>query len=218
MTVQQPSLPQPAWLAILLIASAPVFRPRQRCHPDGEPAHGSPEGDGKRVLAPPLQADGLPRVEPRENYIDQGGWQAAPVERARESVLPRGRSDNHRRSGCCTAWTRTRTNWSSRPTQRRAIHMCFESVQFVRAVCSVGPRRAVVSASTSCREVVAGATRVGVSPAHWTAFEDVIAGVEAGDAMAFGIVVSVDAIGSPTPCGTALIGSSVISAKGLQER
>jgi beta-phosphoglucomutase family hydrolase len=102
------------------------------------------------------------------------------------------------------------------------------SVRFVRAVRDAGLRRAVVSASANCREVLeaagisdlfearvdgvvaerehlrgkpapdmflAAARMVGVEPGEAAVFEDALAGVEAGRAGTFGLVVGVDRVG-----------------------
>jgi beta-phosphoglucomutase family hydrolase len=102
------------------------------------------------------------------------------------------------------------------------------SVRFVRAVRDAGLRRAVVSASANCREVleVAGiadlfevrvdgivaererlrgkpapdtylraAAELGTDPSAAAVFEDALAGVEAGRAGGFGLVVGVDRVG-----------------------
>ena len=102
------------------------------------------------------------------------------------------------------------------------------SVRFVEAVRDAGLRRAVVSSSTNCRDVLvsagildlfeeivdgviaerehlagkpapdtflAAAHKLGVAPAHAAVFEDALAGVEAGRAGSFGLVVGVDRVG-----------------------
>ncbi|HEV7176646.1 MAG TPA: beta-phosphoglucomutase family hydrolase [Solirubrobacteraceae bacterium] len=102
------------------------------------------------------------------------------------------------------------------------------SVRFVEAVRDAGLRRAVVSSSTNCRDVLvaagildlfeeivdgvvaerehlagkpapdtflAAAHKLGVAPAHAAVFEDALAGVEAGHAGSFGLVVGVDRVG-----------------------
>lgn len=102
------------------------------------------------------------------------------------------------------------------------------SVRFVHAAREQGLRRAVVSSSTNCRDVLvaagidhlfeeridgtvaerdglagkpapdtflAGARAVGVEPAQAVVFEDAQAGVEAGRAGDFGLVVGVDRTG-----------------------
>ena len=102
------------------------------------------------------------------------------------------------------------------------------SVAYLRAVVEAGLRRAVVSASANCREVVAAAgltdllevrvdgltarrenlrgkphpdtflaaaARLGVAPAEAAVFEDALAGVAAGRAGNFGLVVGVDRVG-----------------------
>lgn len=102
------------------------------------------------------------------------------------------------------------------------------SVAYLRAVAAAGMRRAVVSASANCREVVAAAgladllevrvdgvtakadnlrgkphpdtflaaaEQLGVDPARAAVFEDALAGVEAGRAGGFGVVVGVDRVG-----------------------
>jgi beta-phosphoglucomutase family hydrolase len=102
------------------------------------------------------------------------------------------------------------------------------SVRYVRAARDAGLRRAVVSASKNCRDVLvaagiddlfeevidgivaereqlrgkpapdtflAGARALGVPPAEAAVFEDALAGVEAGRAGHFGVVVGVDRTG-----------------------
>jgi beta-phosphoglucomutase family hydrolase len=102
------------------------------------------------------------------------------------------------------------------------------SVRYVRAVRDAGLRRAVVSSSTNCRDVLAaagidelfeeivdghvadrehlegkpapdtflaGARALGVEPGAAAVFEDALAGVQAGRAGNFGIVVGVDRAG-----------------------
>ena len=110
----------------------------------------------------------------------------------------------------------------------RGVRRLEGSVRFVEAVRDAGLRRAVVSASANCREVLeaagiaelfevrvdgvvamqeglrgkpapdtflAAAGRLGISPAASAVFEDAIAGVEAGRAGNFGLVVGVDRVG-----------------------
>jgi beta-phosphoglucomutase family hydrolase len=102
------------------------------------------------------------------------------------------------------------------------------SVSYVRAVRDAGLRRAVVSSSKNCRDVLAaagiedlfearidglvaerehlrgkpapdtflaGARALGVAPSQAAVFEDALAGVEAGRAGQFGLVVGVDRVG-----------------------
>ncbi|MGZ4185710.1 MAG: HAD family hydrolase [Solirubrobacteraceae bacterium] len=102
------------------------------------------------------------------------------------------------------------------------------SVRFVKAVRDAGLRRAVVSSSTNCRDVLvaagildlfevivdgvvaehehlagkpapdtflAAARKLGVEPGHAAVFEDALAGVQAGHAGGFGLVVGVDRVG-----------------------
>jgi beta-phosphoglucomutase family hydrolase len=102
------------------------------------------------------------------------------------------------------------------------------SVRYVRAAREAGLRRAVVSSSTNCRDVLvaagmddlfeeridgvvaerdrlkgkpapdtflAGARALGVTSAQAAVFEDALAGVEAGRAGDFGLVVGVDRVG-----------------------
>jgi beta-phosphoglucomutase family hydrolase len=102
------------------------------------------------------------------------------------------------------------------------------SVAYLRAARDAGLRRAVVSSSTNCRDVLTSAGIIdfieeivdgvvaarehlrgkpapdtflraaeglGVEPAHAAVFEDALAGVEAGRAGGFGIVVGVDRVG-----------------------
>jgi HAD superfamily hydrolase (TIGR01509 family) len=102
------------------------------------------------------------------------------------------------------------------------------SVRYVHAVRDAGLARAVVSSSTNCRDVLAGAgieqlfdaridgvvaererlrgkpapdtylagaDALGLKPAAAAVFEDALAGVEAGRAGGFGLVVGVDRVG-----------------------
>jgi beta-phosphoglucomutase family hydrolase len=110
----------------------------------------------------------------------------------------------------------------------RGVQAYEGSVRFVRAVRDAGLRRAVVSASANCREVLeaagiadlfearvdgvvaarehlrgkpapdmflAAARVLGVEPGAATVFEDALAGVAAGRAGKFGLVVGVDRVG-----------------------
>jgi HAD superfamily hydrolase (TIGR01509 family) len=94
------------------------------------------------------------------------------------------------------------------------------SVRYLHAVRDAGLATAVVSSSSNCREdlldarvdgvtaeerhlkgkpapdmFLAGAEAVGVEPAQAAVFEDALAGVEAGAAGRFGLVVGVDRVG-----------------------
>jgi beta-phosphoglucomutase family hydrolase len=102
------------------------------------------------------------------------------------------------------------------------------SVRYVKAARDAGLRRAVVSSSTNCRDVLhaagiedlfeeridgvvaervhlegkpapdtflAGARALGVQPAEAAVYEDALAGVAAGRAGKFGLVVGVDRVG-----------------------
>jgi beta-phosphoglucomutase family hydrolase len=102
------------------------------------------------------------------------------------------------------------------------------SVAYVKAAREAGLRRAVVSSSANCRDVLASAgmldlfeeivdgvvadrerlagkpapdtflaaaRRLGVQPTQAVVFEDALAGVEAGHAGGFGLVVGVDRVG-----------------------
>jgi beta-phosphoglucomutase family hydrolase len=112
--------------------------------------------------------------------------------------------------------------------RERGVEPFEGSVRYVRAARDGGLRRAVVSSSTNCRDVLAaagiddlfeavidgvlaerehlrgkpapdtflaGARALGVQPRGAAVFEDALAGVEAGRAGGFGIVVGVDRIG-----------------------
>jgi beta-phosphoglucomutase family hydrolase len=109
--------------------------------------------------------------------------------------------------------------------RERGVQPYEGSVRYVRAAQSAGLRRAVVSSSTNCREVLAdagifeqvidgviaerdhlggkpapdtflAAARVlGVRPSRAAVFEDALAGVQAGRAGHFGFVVGVDRVG-----------------------
>jgi beta-phosphoglucomutase family hydrolase len=111
---------------------------------------------------------------------------------------------------------------------RDGVEVYDGSVRFVRAAKAAGLRRAVVSSSKNCRQVLeaagiadlfearidgivaardhlpgkpapdtflAGARALGVEPAAAAVFEDALAGVAAGRAGNFGLVVGVDRVG-----------------------
>ncbi|GGT36846.1 beta-phosphoglucomutase family hydrolase [Streptomyces chromofuscus] len=115
-----------------------------------------------------------------------------------------------------------------RMIRERGVEPYQGSVAFVRAARDAGLRRAVVSSSANCRDVLvaagiedlfeervdgittreqglhgkpapdtylAGARLLGVEPAAAAVFEDALAGVEAGRAGNFGVVVGVDRVG-----------------------
>jgi beta-phosphoglucomutase family hydrolase len=104
------------------------------------------------------------------------------------------------------------------------------SVRYLEAVCDAGIRRAVVSSSKNCLEVMraagiegsveitvdglvaiaeklpgkpapdtflAAAERLGVAPHEAAVFEDALAGVDAGRAGGFGLVVGIARVGPP---------------------
>lgn len=112
--------------------------------------------------------------------------------------------------------------------RRGGVDVYAGSVRFVEATRDAGLRRAIVSASKNCREVLAAAgieglfevrvdggvagetglrgkpapdmflaaaAALGVAPAQCAVFEDAVAGVEAGRAGSFGLVVGVDRVG-----------------------
>jgi beta-phosphoglucomutase family hydrolase len=112
--------------------------------------------------------------------------------------------------------------------QKHGVEPYAGSVRYVHAVRDAGLRRAVVSSSTNCRDVLhaagiedlfeavvdgvvaerehlhgkpapdtflAGARALGVEPTQAAVFEDALAGVEAGHAGQFGVVVGVDRVG-----------------------
>jgi beta-phosphoglucomutase-like phosphatase (HAD superfamily) len=72
--------------------------------------------------------------------------------------------------------------------QEQGVQPYEGSVRYVEAAVTAGLRRAVVSSSTNCREVLAAA---GIQDL----FEDALAGVEAGRTGEFGFVVGVDRVG-----------------------
>ena len=112
--------------------------------------------------------------------------------------------------------------------ERVGVDVYEGSVRYVRAVRDAGVRRAVVSSSANCRDVLvaagiddlfevridgivadeeglrgkpapdtflAAARAFGLDPADAAVFEDAVAGVEAGRAGGFGVVVGVDRVG-----------------------
>lgn len=112
--------------------------------------------------------------------------------------------------------------------RRDGVKLYDGSIRYVRAARAAGLRRAVVSSSTNCRDVLAaagiedlfearidgvvaerkhlagkpcpdmflaGARALGTGAGQAAVFEDALAGVEAGRAGAFGLVVGVDRAG-----------------------
>ena len=112
--------------------------------------------------------------------------------------------------------------------QEGAVQVYPGSVDYLHAAKDAGLRRAVVSASANCKDVLEaakiadllevrvdgvtaraeqlpgkpapdtflhGATLLGVPPENCAVFEDALAGVEAGRAGGFGIVIGVDRVG-----------------------
>src|SRR5215212_3546961 len=70
------------------------------------------------------------------------------------------------------------------------------SVRYLDAARDAGLRRAVVSSSANCADVLrAAGNELGMQAAHAAVFEDALSGVEAGRAGNFGCVVGVDRVG-----------------------
>jgi beta-phosphoglucomutase family hydrolase len=161
--------------------------------------------------------DGKPRYEGVRSFLSSRGIE-----------LPHG-SPNDPPSAETIAGLGNRKNELVLAMIRRDGVQAYEgSVRFVRAAREAGLRRAVVSSSTNCKDVLeaagiddlfearidgvvadrdqlrgkpapdtflAGARALGVGPGEAAVFEDALAGVEAGRAGHFRVVVGVDRVG-----------------------
>jgi beta-phosphoglucomutase family hydrolase len=142
--------------------------------------------------------------------------------------LPEGTADDPPDAGTIGGLANRKNELVLATIHRDGIAAFDGSVRFVRAVRDAGLRRAVVSASANCREVLEAAgiadlfevrvdgivaererlrgkpapdtylraaAQLDTEPAAAAVFEDALAGVEAGRAGGFGLVVGVDRVG-----------------------
>jgi beta-phosphoglucomutase family hydrolase len=161
--------------------------------------------------------DGKPRYEGVRSFLD-----------SRNIDLPQGSPSDPPQADTIDGLGNRKNELVLELIERDGVQAYEGSVRFVRAARDAGLRRAVVSSSTNCRDVLvavgildlfevivdgvvaehehlagkpapdtflAAARKLGVQPAHAAVFEDALAGVEAGRAGSFGLVVGVDRVG-----------------------
>jgi beta-phosphoglucomutase family hydrolase len=161
--------------------------------------------------------DGRPRYEGVEAFLDSRGIE-----------LPRGDPDDPPDRETVDGLGNRKNEIVLALIRRDGVEPFDGSVRYVRAAREAGLRRAVVSSSANCRDVLvaagieelfearidgivaardglrgkpapdtflAGARALGVEPAQAAVFEDALAGVAAGRAGGFGLVVGIDRSG-----------------------
>jgi beta-phosphoglucomutase family hydrolase len=161
--------------------------------------------------------DGKPRYEGVRSFLDSRGIDLPPGD-------PSDATDAETIDGLGNR----KNEIVSRMIRRQGVEAYEGSVRYVRAAREAGLRRAVVSSSTNCRDVLvaagiedlfeeridgivareqrlrgkpqpdtylAAARALGAEPGAAAVFEDALAGVEAGRAGGFGLVVGIDRTG-----------------------
>jgi HAD superfamily hydrolase (TIGR01509 family) len=161
--------------------------------------------------------DGKPRYEGVQSFLTSRGIE-----------LPRGEPDDPPQSETVDGLGNRKNEIVLRLIREHGVEPYEGSVRYVHAAKAAGLRRAVVSSSTNCRDVLvaagiedlfevridgvtaerehlrgkpapdtflAGARALGVEPARAAVFEDALAGVAAGRAGGFGLVIGVDRAG-----------------------
>lgn len=185
---------------------------RRRAAATGEPFHPFDSGvDYNRYV------DGRPRADGVRTFLASRGI-----------TLPDGDPDDPPTADTVTGIGNAKNAIVLRRIAAGDVQVYAGSVAYLHAVASAGLRRAVVSASANCRQVLeaagltdlievrvdgivareqnlrgkphpdtflAAARMLGVEPAQAAVFEDALAGVEAGRAGGFGLVIGVDRVG-----------------------
>ena len=161
--------------------------------------------------------DGKPRYEGVASFLASRGIE-----------LPRGEPSDPPHSETIDGLGNRKNELVLRMIREQGVEAYEGSVRFVKSARDAGLRRAVVSSSTNCHDVLAaagiedlfearidgvvaerehlrgkpqpdtflaGARAVGVEPAEAAVFEDALAGVAAGRAGSFGLVIGVDRVG-----------------------
>ncbi|MEV0730429.1 beta-phosphoglucomutase family hydrolase [Polymorphospora sp. NPDC050346] len=164
-----------------------------------------------------LYVDGRPRLDGVRNFLASRGI-----------TLPEGTPDDPPTADTVNGIGNSKNAIVLRRIAAGDVEVFDGSVDYLHAVARAGIRRAVVSASANCRQVLAAAgiedlfevrvdgivareqglpgkpapdtflaaaRMLGVEPARAAVFEDALAGVEAGRAGGFGLVVGVDRAG-----------------------
>jgi beta-phosphoglucomutase family hydrolase len=161
--------------------------------------------------------DGKPRYDGVASFLQSRGIE-----------LPQGSPDDPPDANTIDGLGNRKNSIVLEMIHREGVQPYEGSVRYVHAARDAGLRRAVVSSSTNCRDVLtaagildlfekivdghtaereqlrgkpapdtylAGARELSVQPAQAAVFEDALAGVEAGRAGNFGLVVGVDRVG-----------------------
>lgn len=161
--------------------------------------------------------DGRPRAEGTREFLGSRGI-----------ALPEGEPADPPGAETISGLGNRKNELVLRRMRSEGVQVYDGSVRYVRAVRDAGIRRAVVTSSANCAEVLkaagisdlfdvridgivaerehllgkpapdtflAGARALGLEPAQAAVFEDSLAGVEAGRAGIFGLVVGVDRVG-----------------------
>jgi beta-phosphoglucomutase family hydrolase len=161
--------------------------------------------------------DGKPRADGTRSFL-----------RSRGIELPEGSPDDPPEADTVNGLGTRKNELVLQMIHQRGVEAYPGSVSYVHAVRDAGLKRAVVSSSTNCKDVLsaagiadlfdarvdgvvaeqqhlrgkpapdtflAGAAALGVEPSQAAVFEDALAGVEAGRAGNFGLVVGVDRVG-----------------------
>jgi len=165
--------------------------------------------------------DGKPRAEGTRSFLASRGIE-----------LPEGDAADPPEAETIAGLSNRKNEIVQRRLRADGVQVYEGSVRYVRAVKAAGLRRAVVTSSANCAEVLAaagitdlfdaridgivaererlrgkpapdtflaGARALGLEPAQAAVFEDALAGVEAGRAGGFGLVVGVDRVGQAVP-------------------
>lgn len=161
--------------------------------------------------------DGRPRADGVRTFLASRGI-----------TLPEGTPDDGPDAETVNGTGNRKNDLVLKKIQEGAVQVYPGSVDYLRAAEAAGLRRAVVSASANCADVVRaagiadllevrvdgvtarehnlpgkpapdtfryGATLLGAAPEQCAVFEDALAGVAAGKAGGFGIVIGVDRVG-----------------------
>jgi len=161
--------------------------------------------------------DGKPRADGTRSFLESRGIE-----------LPEGHEDDPPGAETVHGLGNRKNELVLRLIRDNGVEAYQGSVRYVRAARDAGLRRAVVSSSANCRDVLAaagiedlfearidgvvaerehlrgkpapdtflaGARALGLAPAAAAVYEDALAGVAAGRAGGFGLVVGVDRVG-----------------------
>jgi beta-phosphoglucomutase family hydrolase len=161
--------------------------------------------------------DGKPRYDGVRSFLA-----------SRDIALPEGDSSDAASAETVRGLGNRKNDLVLRLIREQGVEPYAGSVRYVKAAIERGLRRAVVSSSANCRDVLeaagiadlfearidgivadrehlggkpapdtylAGARALGVGPQQAAVFEDALAGVEAGRAGGFGVVIGIDRVG-----------------------